>query len=304
MNWRNYMTLFKKKNLTRTINLHQVLDHEGYMFIIDDLVIEKGEVKLNLFMDGNYTLLYEDDMDELYSPLIEYVGFKNADLYINGKKLLKKKVYQRSNQSKTSAYLKELYEKDVISFENLGRQTLVYIWEQPEKNIESIQLIHENKGTLVKVKRTMSQLSVDQELDLSIPYRIKEDREVILRKLAVRPIKLHPQVQDQMEKRRMNEDLEVLEDIGKYHNLIGYFEVPSDVSELMMAIRTNFENASGGYGGLHKYESLPLIKHNTKMVIKEFGLIPKGLMEIDLRIGYINHYVGKMVIDLIGKKKS
>jgi hypothetical protein len=41
------------------------------------------------------------------------------------------------------------------------------------------------------------------------------------------------------------------------------------------------------FAGKHNYDQLPKIMKNSEVQIKEFGLIPKELKCIDIRIGYL-----------------
>ncbi|MBN2793939.1 MAG: hypothetical protein JXR88_00935 [Clostridia bacterium] len=293
MNW------FKKKHGSRNIAIHQVFNLNGDVFVIEDLHIEGDEIKLNIFFDGHHTLMFEEDLEELWLPYIEYIGFKDADLFINGKKLIKKKVYQRSSQPRSS-YLTQLYEDAVVDWENIGRQTLTFAWEEACKDIESIQLVQEEHHVLIKTKVLMEQLNIGKALNVKVPYTYQgHSHEVILRKLATRPIQLHPEVQKEMEKRRLQEDLEVLKDMENYHHMIMYFEVPQEVEELLISIKTPFEQSHGSYTGFHTYETLNLFHCENKIVIKALGMIPKTLKTIDLRLGYVKITKGERRLEFM-----
>lgn len=276
-------------NSKNEIDINRLLTLDQRIFLIDNLVFRDNEVRLNIYTDGSYFLLYEDDIGELWGPMIEYIGFQNHELWMNGCELGLKKTYQRFHQSEKSSKNIEAHLKNGnIAWSNIGRQTLVYTLDKKPKHIESIQIKKDSSSHMIRVKETINNIQLGEDVDVRVTYDSDQtENHLIIRKLSNREVKFHPEVQKQMEQRRSVDDQETLTTMLNYHNLIAYIETPLNVEEILVSIQTKYKNSNHCFTGRHTYDELDRLLSSSKIEIKEFGLIPKELQSIDIRIGYI-----------------
>jgi len=302
------MILFGKKKIKHRINNKKEIDINKlviinqHTFLIDNLIFKDNEVKLNIYTDGNYFLLYDDDIDELWSPMIEYIGLQKYELWMNGDKLELKKAYQRLNISRESSKNIEAHFKSSnIDWSNIGRQALVFKLEKKPKYIESVQLKKDSSTRMIRVKETINNIQIGEDVNVRVTYNSDQiEKQLIIRKLWSSEVILHPEILKQMEQRRSEDDLEMLTTITNYHNLIAYIETSIDVEEILVSIQTKYENSNLVLTCRHIYDQLESILASSKIEIKELGLIPKELKSIDIRVGYVRiEDTAKQVIQLL-----